>query len=256
MNDIRDKILEQIKKGEVSMVPKWRFVLETTLWAVGLVVATVIAVYLLSFILFMLNKNGVLFTPLYGWHGVMLFIVSSPWFLISLVGIFLLVLYVLVTKFSFSYKRPLVYSMLGVVLFVIAFASILHQLSIHERMERFVERHEVPGLAPMYRGAGTPVMHEEVTIGTIQAVEEDMFILEDINGEEHTVIIVESTKQPRGREWQVGDNVFVFGLEENEVIEAFGIRPAEKGSGPRKGERRLSPPPERVDSLISTSTIQ
>lgn len=254
MNDIKDKILEQIKKGEVSMVPKWRFVLETTLWAVGLVVATVIAVYLLSFILFMLNKNGILFTPLYGWHGVMLFIVSSPWFLISLVGIFLLVLYVLVTKFSFSYKRPLVYSMLGVVLFVIAFASMLHQLSIHERMERFVERHEVPGLSPMYRGAGEQ-RPKEVTFGIITSLDDESILILDDDGDEYEVRLNERTKQPPEMIWEVDDKIFIFGPEEEGVIEAFGIRPADRGFGQRRGEGLPPRPPrERMATTTATTT--
>lgn len=255
MNDIRDKLLEKIKAGEVNMVPKWRFVLETVLWAFGLVVAALVAVYFLSFILFILNRSGVLFAPLYGWHGVMLFIVSSPWFLIMIVGIFLLVLYLLVTHYSFSYKRPLVYSMIGVVLLVIAVSSLIHQLSVHERMERFVESHQVPGLAPMYRGFGEE-RPNGVVVGTITAFSEEILELETREGEAIKATLFPHSKRPPEVIFVEGDEVMIFGEREGDMIEVFGIRPAGRGYGQKRGERRLVPPPRLQNATTSTSTVQ
>lgn len=243
MNDITNKILEKIKTGEVTMVPKWQFVLQTILWILGAVVVAIIAVYLLSFILFMLHRSGILFAPLYGWHGLMLFVVASPWFLLALVGLFLLVLYLLVSHFSFSYKRPLVYSMLGVVLFVIALSSIMQQFSIHERMERFVARHEVPGLSPMYRGVGAH-RPEEVTKGTIVSLTDEKITIINDSNKEVTVVLTPETKLPPAIVFEAGDEVFIFGPEEDGTIEAFGIRPAERSlKEPRRGQGYMRPAP-------------
>lgn len=232
MSDIKEILSEKIKTGDIHMVPKWQFVLHTVLWAVGAVLAAVVAVYLFSFVLFILHRSGILFAPLYGWHGIMLFIISSPWFLISLVGVFLLVLYLLVTHFAFSYKRPLVYSMLGVVLFVIVLSSLMNQFAVHERMGRFSERHEVPGFSPMYRGIEMQ-RPEEVTLGTILAVHGEEIVVRTQDGEEVTVIRTLQTKQPQRKTWNSGDEVFIFGTEKEGVIEAFGIRPANgRMSGP------------------------
>lgn len=239
MNDIKDKLLEKIKAGEVNMVPRWHFVLRTIMWSAGAVIVAIVAIYLLSFVLFALHRTGVLFAPLYGWHGLMLFVVSSPWFLILLVGVFLVALYFLVTHFSFSYKRPLVYSMVGVVLLVIATASLIHQTPMHERMERFVDQRGVPGLAPMYRGVGEKRPDGMMT-GEIITIFETHVTIETDKEEEVSVVLTPETKLPRGGALEVGQEVFIFGERENGEIKAFGIRPADP---PRLGQ------PQRMDQV-------
>ena len=251
MNDIKEKLLEKIKAGEVSMVPKWHFVLKTILFLVGAVIVAIIAIYLLSFVLFTLHRTGVLFAPLYGWHGFMIFIVSSPWFLILLVGVFLISLYLLVTHFSFSYKRPLVYSMVGVVLVVIATASLIQQTTMHERVGRFVDERGVPGLAPMYRDveADRP---DGVVAGEIISVSETSIILETEKGKEVLVTITPETRMPRRGELQVGQEVFVFGDHNGKEVIAYGIRSADgRRLGPPQRSGQLRPDP-RMQNASTT----
>lgn len=223
MNALKEKLIEKIKEGEVVMVPRWHFVLRTALIALGVVIVALIAVYLFSFILYALHKSGVLFAPLFGWHGIMLFVVASPWLLILIVGLFLLTLYLLVSRYAFSYKKPLVYSMLGIVLFVIAAASLIHQSMLHEHMGQFLERRPVPGLAPLYKDAGER-RPEGVLMGTIIAVTSDTLTLETNRGE-ITVLIDERTKMPRGNAIREGAEVTVIGMPSEDGLRALGIRP-------------------------------
>lgn len=239
MNTIKEKLIEKIQAGEVSMVPKWQFVLQTVLFAVGTVIVAVVAIYLLSFVLFALHRTGILFAPLYGWHGFMLFIVSSPWFLISLVGVFLVVLYLLVTHFSFSYKRPLVYSMVGTALLVVMTASLIHQTTMHERLEQFVDHHNVPGLAPMYRGIGEETRPDGMITGVILAISDESITLQTKRGEEIFILLTSKTKLPRRGTLEVGQEVFVFGNKNDDEIEAFGVRPANgRFQGQKSGQLR------------------
>ncbi|MEZ4200317.1 MAG: hypothetical protein R3B69_01825 [Candidatus Paceibacterota bacterium] len=153
MNTIKENLIKKIQAGEITMVPRWQFVLRATLGVLGVLIVAVLAVYFLSFVLFTLNQSGLLFAPMFGWSGVMLFVMASPWFIILLTGLFLVVLYILVSQYAFSYRQPLVYSLVGVVLVVVAVASLIHQSNMHERMRGFMERHEVPGMSPLYRGS-------------------------------------------------------------------------------------------------------
>lgn len=222
MENLKEKLLEKIKSGEVQMVPRSRFLVEGVLWGAATVVAALIAVYLLSFILFALHENGIMFAPLFGRPGLILFIVSSPWILISVLGVFMLALYVLVSHYSFSYKKPLIYSIVGVVLIVIAVSSIIQQTRFHERTGNFAERHGVPGLAPLYRDVEKR-SPKDVTKGTITQVAEGTFTVATKRGSEYAVLMNERTRMPVDTELAVGDSVIVFGPASKGIIEAFGV---------------------------------
>ena len=226
MNEIKDRLIEKIKSGDIQMVPRWQIILKASLWVAGAFLVAVITIYLFSFIVFALHKSGVLFAPLYGWSGFMMFIVSSPWILILILGVFLFLLYILVSHFSLSYKKPLVYTIVGVVLFVIGVSSLLQQVSIHERMHPFIERHNVPGLAPMYRQA-LDRKPDGVVSGSLEGFGEGFVTIETSEGEIVRISTTTRTKIPR-RGLLLGEEVVVLGEITDNGLEAFGIRPFEK----------------------------
>ena len=193
------------------------------LWVVATLMVALIAVYLLSFVMFALRESGLMFAPLFGWTGIMLFIVSSPWMLIATSGVFLVVLYMLVSRYSFSYQKPLVYSMVGLVLLVIALSSLIQATNLHGRARDFAERHGVLGLAPMYRDIGERPARD-ITRGTVGELAETGFTLTTESGESYTVELTERTKLPRQIELTEGDAVYVFGPLKEGRIDAFGVR--------------------------------
>lgn len=205
------------------MVPRWHFVLHGLLWGAATVIVGLLAVYLLSFIMFAMHESGLIFAPFFGWSGFILFVVSSPWLLIGLLGLFLLILYILVSHYSFSYQKPLVYSMVILVLAVIAVSSLIHQTNLHGRAGDFVERHPVPGLSPLYRGVGEQPPRN-IMRGTVGEVGENEFTLIEEMGEEYIVRLSERTKMPYEMELVADQAVMVFGPLMDEVIEAFGVR--------------------------------
>jgi len=232
MNDIKNTLLKKIKDGEVTMVPQSRFVLQAGLWAFGAVISLFLAVYLLSFVLFTLNRSGVLFAPLYGWHGVVLFVVSSPWLLISLTGMFLLILFILVSHYAFSYKKPLVYSMVAIVLVVLGGSSLIQQTTMHQRVQNFTEQNQVPGLTPLYKEA-LERRPDMVTVGVVSSLQSGNLVLTAEDTKTYEVRISERTKLPRGRALWVNDQVMVFGPKTENVIEACGVRPMDAPHGAR-----------------------
>jgi hypothetical protein len=223
MNALKENILAKIKSGELDMKPKWFFVGKSLLNLIGITIIFILAVYFLSFILFILRETGVMFIPGMGLHGFMYFITASPWLLVLLVGLFLGVLYVLVTKFSFSYRRPLVYSLVGIVLFVIVMAATLHELGMHRRLQTFVERHEVPGMMPLYKGSRE--RREEITFGKILRVDTTSFVLQSDDAVEFVVQFGDETKLSRAVQLVPGAQVVVFGVTNGSSITAFGIAP-------------------------------
>lgn len=175
-----------------------------------------------------MRESGLLFAPLFGWAGVVLFVVSSPWILIGVVGVFLGVLYLLVSHYSFSYQKPLVYSMIGSVLLVIALSSFIQATSFHGRAGDFVARHGVPGLTPMYKGVGERPSRN-IASGEVIELTAEGFVMVTSSNEDVVVRVTKQTRIPRDMEIVIGDQVYVFGPQTNEgIIDAFGVRPGSR----------------------------
>ncbi len=229
MNDFKEKLIKKIQSGEIDMKPKWHFVLKTILLISGIVLSALLAIYLLSFIFFTLHRSGLIFAPGYGMRGLGIFITASPWLLIVLAIIFLTTLYILVKKYSFSYKRPLLYSMIGV-LFLVSLASFaLERTQMHDRIQSFAEKTNLPGISPFYRSTlgQTP---EGVTLGTIEEITDTGFVITNNEGKKITIITDSKTRQKPGSSYSKGDQLLIYGKKSSEdTINAYGIRKVDDG---------------------------
>lgn len=248
MNNIKETIIDKIKAGEVSMQPRWHFVLKTILMLVSVVLVGIIAVYLLSFVMFVFHKTGISFATEFGLRGLTFAVVSSPWLIISLALAFVLLLYILVTQYAFSYRKPFVFTMLGVAAFVLIVSSAIQMTTFHNRVGKFADDRGIPGIAPFYRAidGGRP---EGMHVGTISEVSDDGFKMKDEDGTEWTVSITDDTRQRPGTVYAVEDKVIVFGDADGQTITAFGIKIAPDDFEMRKPTNdqrggRMAPPPD------------
>lgn len=221
---IQDHILEAAKSGRVRMRPKWHFVLKAALGLVGGVMLVLVLVYLSSFIIFVLRRTGVLFAPGFGSRGWYDFFASLPWVLILLAVVFIVILELLVRHYSFAYRRPLLYSVLGIVLVVFAGGIMLEHTPLHGRLFRYARENRLPPpMGHFYRGFGMQRFND-VHRGTVVSSTDRGFIMEDVRGETSTVVISPRTRLPLGADFAVGDTVVVFGEQDGTAIRAFGIR--------------------------------
>jgi hypothetical protein len=225
---MQDKVLAAIEAGQVKMRPRWHFVLQATLMAVGGVLLLLILVYLASFIIFSLRQTGVLFVPFFGSAGWREFLGSLPWILILLTGLFVVVMEVLVRRYAFAYRQPLLASALGVIAVVILGGVIVAQTPFHRRLFESARNGQLPLAGPFYRQFGMPRL-ENVHRGTIVEIVPDGFILREMEGETSTVMIVPQTHLPFGDGFVIGDGIVVFGPESagpgtSTLIQALGVQ--------------------------------
>ncbi len=224
MHNLKDTVLRKITAGEVAMRPRWYFVLRAGLFFSLLSITALLAIYLFSFVLFVLAENGLLLIPAFGLPGIVFFVVRSPWLLILCVGVFLTLLYLLVQHYAMSYRRPLLYSLLAVVGFVLITSSILHTLAVQQHLKAFSERHHVPGMTPLYRDtAGT--RPAGITPGKITTLTDDGFMLTTPERDHFTIVITNTTRSTDRHTFTVGDMVLVFGTPDGSTIVARGVRP-------------------------------
>ncbi|PIP87287.1 hypothetical protein COW81_01040 [Candidatus Campbellbacteria bacterium CG22_combo_CG10-13_8_21_14_all_36_13] len=220
---IKNTVLDKIKVGEVEMKSKWHFILQGLLMAFGVFIFAIALVYLFSFILFILSQNGVVFATEFGFHGISVFFMSLPWVLLLLVCIFVIILEKLVKKYSFSYRKPILYSLLGILIMLLIGTFCVSQIGLHQKLSRFAEEDRLSIWGGMYRGYGMQRFNN-VHPGVINIITEDGFILTNKQGESVVVRFNIDTNLPKEKELKEGDSVVVIGERIGDSVDAFGVR--------------------------------
>lgn len=222
---VQESVLENIKNHHVSMRSKKYFLLQTALFVTGMIIVIGTLLYLASFIVFGLAESGIWFVPLFGLKGWFVFFKSLPWVLILLVLVFALILEVMVRRYSFAYRRPLLYSMLGIVGLVLIGGFIISRIHLHQQIRQYGRMHGVPMVGGFYRRFGTPNMRE-VHKGIIREQGLSQFVIEGSTGETSTVFFASGTRilQFRKEGFSASDTVIIFGDRDGRTIRAFGIK--------------------------------
>jgi len=219
--------LERIKAKKVQMKPKLLFVLKAAFFALTIVLFSALAAFVISFVMFKARATGIWYAPGFGLRGIRLFLVNFPWYLLIFILIVVATLELLAKKFSWVYKRPLVYSIVGILLFVSLIGFAVSQTAMHPQLFKGVIEGRMPIMGPFYGGR---IMQAPLGlhIGAISVINEEGFSIEDEKGKVFNVIISPQTFLPKGRETQEGDLIMIMGEEKDSIISAFGIRRIEE----------------------------
>jgi hypothetical protein len=148
---IKDQVMEAIKRGQVKMRPRWHFVLRASLFFTGLTIVSMALVYLASFIIFFFQRTGAISVPVFGFRGIISFLFSLPWLLILFGIIFVVLLELLIRRYSFAYRRPLLYSLLGIIVFASLVGFVVSKTSLHRGFFARAQERKLPIAGPLYR---------------------------------------------------------------------------------------------------------
>ncbi|MEW6617557.1 MAG: hypothetical protein AB1333_04040 [Patescibacteria group bacterium] len=220
---IKNSVLEKIKSGQAAMKPKWHFVLKAVLIGIGFVIFILLTLFVMSLIIFVLHDNGVWFVPAFGMRGIGRFIVSIPWLLVLACIAFVVVLEILVRKYSFAYRRPFLYSIIGIIALVVVGGIGVSTTRMHDNFSRLAMERRLPFAGPIYQGFRTQ-RPADVYPGTVIEITGDGFFIRDKSNETFRVSVSRMTRFPFGSEIVVGDEIVVMGDLKDGVIYAFGIR--------------------------------
>ena len=228
---IKDKILAAIDTGKVKMRPRWHFILQTSLIIVGVALISLTLLFLISFIIFSLRNTGVWFAPSFGYRGIGVFLTSLPWLLIVLTVIFVVLLEILVKKYSFAYRQPLLYSALALVLIVTIGGVAIAQTPFHRGVMRQTFERHLPVAETFYRGGGGMTGLGLMHAGSIEEITANGFILSSRRGEDLNIITSPKTQFPAGYDLIEGDLIVVMGERSDDTVQAFGVREIEAMPG-------------------------
>ena len=224
---ITDQIIAAAGKGELKMRPKWHFILRAVLWISGIAVVTLALLYLASLVVFIAHKTGIWVAPVFGWHGIAIFLISLPWLLVLAVLFFIVVLEILVRHYAFAYRLPLFYSALGVLLVVVTGGLIVAGTPLHDVLSNCPPGGGGPppcGIG-LYRDLG-PRRFDNIHRGMIEAIMAPNFILINRQQEKLLIVVTRKTRLPFGEDFNVGDTVVVIGDRHGDQVEAFGVSEA------------------------------
>ena len=223
---IKETVLEKIKSGQIKMRPKLYFISRTILLVLGFLAVAAFILLLASFIMFSLRINGLWFLPGFGFRGFGMFLNYLPWILILITLILIAILEILAKRFSFVYRRPVVYSLIAIILIVFLGSFIIYKTPLHPGL--FIRSREgnLPFAGPIYRGFGMPELHD-VHQGIVEELTENGFRIRRPDNQLLTVIVTPDTQFPSGKEIKQGDMVVVMGERDDGNVRAFGIRKIE-----------------------------
>lgn len=219
--EITNKILKIIEEKKIAMKPKWYFVLRAALAITGVVGLLVATLFVTSFVVFTMMHNGIARIPLDTAFGWMLVARNAPWMLIVIAIIFMVLLEVLVRRYSFSYKRPLTYTATGIILLCALGSFLLVKTPFHEGMLQEAREHRLRLGGPLYRAYPMKKI-EGFRSGIIEKFEDKNFYLVHDN-ERDLIIITPITRMPKKLREQ--DKVLIMGNEQApKIFEAVMIK--------------------------------
>lgn len=242
-NQIKKRILEVIGSGRIRMRPRWHFFLRAVLAALGGIIVLLAALYVTSLGIFVLRENGAWFVPVFGRRGWYEFFASLPWLLAILSLLFAVVLEILARRFSHAYRRPLIYSLIGIVVIVCIGGLLIAVTPLHGRFFRFAEQHRLPVAGHFYRLFASQHL-ANVHRGTVATLTQDGFTMQNRRGELLQIIVTPETRFPSGANFRQGDTAVIFGVRDDHTIHALGVRrlnDALRGNIPTSSPRQPSP---------------
>lgn len=213
--DLAQDILQKIKKQEITMRPRFYFVVI----ALSLGLGTAAAFLFALLFAIRLTVQFRLFNPhdflRLGGPGVRPFLTSFPWIslLVAVLGLGLGLW--LLHKYKFSYRRKLLPVAAGTVaLLIVAGITLGHAAYV-------AELHEDINVGPFL---GRPVMQEKGwVVGVVQEIGEDYFVVLGPRGKEVRVVWHAQTRFEPDQKLMLGERVHVIGSLEEENFSATVI---------------------------------
>lgn len=133
---LEDKVMSQIRSGRVTLRSKYVFLAETLGLGSAFILSVLISILFLDLIFFYMRETDNLYYLGFGSRGVVAFLESFPYFLVSVFIVFIFAAGYMLKRTDMAYKRSFGYLAAGVVLFVLCAGGALAYTDISQGIER------------------------------------------------------------------------------------------------------------------------
>jgi hypothetical protein len=222
-NKIKDRVLQKIQSGEVSMRPRFHFMLQLVALVLVVFFILMTSSLLISYVIFSLVESGRLVLLGFGFRGILTFFTSLPWMLILIEIVLIVLLEYLLKQFKLGYRSSFSTLFLVILCMSVAISLIIDSTSLHHTLQGRAEKGGLPFVREYYRGIIRTLPNEEIFRGTAMVVGTSTFVLDSTtDGEKYLVAL------PPGLSLglpEQGQMVFVAGiLLPNNVVQAYGFQ--------------------------------
>ncbi len=224
LESLGSRVIEKIRKENISMHSRLYFVIRSCMWILSTTFVFAVIVYLFSLLIFIFRSNALMELFCFGPRGWIVLISSMPWILILIVLILIVILEFLSSRFSFIYKRPLIYSLLGLIVLLVAGGSLLANTTLHHRATALSRDGRLPIAGNMYKNY-TLRHHNDTHIGTVKSLDKNTFRINTRMGDAITVLMQDNTKIPRDFILKNGNQVMIIGKRNADTVNVDGICP-------------------------------
>ncbi len=230
--NIKDRILAQIKEQKVTMRPKTYFTVQLVLLGILVFTVLTLSIFLVNFISFSVRISSHDILLGFGVSGFLLFIQTFPWELLILDSIFVAVLLKLLKKFTFGYRNPVLY-LFGALLLVTVSVGLAFDrgTGFNDDILERAHRQELPfPVGEVYEYAHRkPPSGSRACACTITAIQGNVLTAFDAEDDDKTPLTIEvSSKNKNLRLLHIGQTIFVVGEFSNGTIKTLGIHPLTK----------------------------
>jgi hypothetical protein len=222
-----EDVMKAIRDGHVHMRPRWHFLLLSALSITGAFIVLLTLLYVTSLGFFFLRDSGAWYAPSFGTRGWFGLLHSLPWLLILFVAIFIVILELLVRRYTFVYKKPLVISVIVILALVFLGGLAIAQTPLHRMLMLSARRGSLPPeLSAMYGHPLRTPPPSDMFNGQIVGLSKSGFVIVDEGGAgTTTVVLTPETRLPYGEDFTLGERVVVVGdVSATGTVRAFGVR--------------------------------
>jgi glucan phosphoethanolaminetransferase (alkaline phosphatase superfamily) len=223
--NLQEKILARIHGG-VPMRSRAYFLFRAALAGVAALLVLAGALFTLSFLFFSVRESGVGYLLEFGEHGISAFVALFPWVSLLLFVVFVVILELLVRRFEFSYRFPLLRIFLWILIIGIAGSTIIGFTPLHSSLLSAADKDELPLLGPWYEQIHDSHVEQGVYRGDITTVAATYFVISHNDTDNDSDEGEWSIVPPSGfatSTLSVGEKAYVAGQLKNGVVYAYGI---------------------------------
>jgi hypothetical protein len=221
-DQLKQSILNKIKKDEVKMTPKqfffmkWLTLLITSIFFLG------IAIYIFAYVTFLFVDNGMMAIPLSTESGLINFIIEVPWSLVVL-GLVAIFFFSVTSKtFYRIYKKPLITFFFSILIIIMLSHIIFVETGAMNYIKLQAYREHislVPGKLLQFRDSQTGTIFS----GYVISASSTALIMRDKRDNIFEVVYDNPNSSFDFNKISTGTEINVYGARENDFVRAESI---------------------------------
>ncbi len=228
IDSIAEKVVSRIERGELKMKPRIYFIAKIASIIGLLFLSFLLVLYFGSLIIFILRINDIFLFHGMGFQVIRSILLSFPWYLVLLIFVLIAFIGILGKGFRFVYRKPLIITLLSILILVVVSSFLIERSSLHYSFFRMAEEERLPLAGKMYRDFGNLDI-EDAHFGMILEKENGLWEMELESGETVSLQITEKTRSRRiFSEIKEGSRVIVIGEMREGTIDVVGIKKIER----------------------------